>query len=194
MPYWIATPCDTVRTSHLKSDQWLSLAILSRWPLANAGYILLPNPQLEAHSITGVPLFSHDKGFLKANLTVAEQEIAVLTGHALPFGLFGRDVMEDVFEPVRSAMEQTILASIDQPTIVMGDLNYSSIEQLLPNVFNLGYTRTLVDVATEPSRGQQLDHILLSPHWQVWHSAVIPGRADHYFCYADLALEVSNEK
>lgn len=190
MPYWIAIPCDSVQASHLKSDQWLSLAILSRWQLANINYILLPNPQLQAKAVTGTTLISHDKGFLKTSLKFAEREVAVLTGHALPFGLFGRDIMEDVFQPIRSAMEQAILASIDQPTIVAGDLNYDVIESLLPNVFNVGYTRTPVGVATEPSRGWQLDHILLSPHWQVQHSTVIPSLADHYFCYADIALEV----
>lgn len=189
MPYWIATPCDTVRTSHLKSDQWLSLAILSRWQFADANYSLLPNPQLSLPTATGITLLSHDKGFLKIKQTFANQTFAVLTGHALPFGLFGRDVMEETFDPIRRAMEQVILASPEQPTIVTGDFNYTSIEHVLPNVLNAGYTRALVGVATEPSRGQQLDHILFSPHWQLLQSAVIPTRADHYFCYADLALE-----
>jgi endonuclease/exonuclease/phosphatase family metal-dependent hydrolase len=189
MPYWTAMPCDTVRVSHLKGDQFLSLAILSRWNLTQVCYLMLPNPQLQAQVTTGATLISHDKGFLRTTLAFANHEIVVLTGHALPFNLFGRDAMEDVFHPIRIAMEQIILASSHQPTIVTGDLNCESIERLLPNVFQVGYTRTPVGIGTEPKQGRQLDHILLSPHWQVMHSAVIPSRADHYLCYADIALE-----
>lgn len=146
------------------------------------------NPQLQTQVATGATWVAHDKGFLRASLTFVGREIVVLTGHTVPFSIFGRDVMEDAFMPIRTKMEKIILATSDQPTIVAGDLNCEAVERLLPHVFEVGYARALFGVSTEPSRGRQLDHILVSPHWHVMYSTAIVGRADHYFCYADIAL------
>lgn len=189
MPYWTAVPCDTIQPSHLASDQFLSLAILSRWKIEQSSYTLLPNPRLHAQAPTGATWLSHDKGLLRAHIQWPGNEITVFSVHALPFHLFGRDIMEDAFRPIRGVMEGTILAS-RPPTIVAGDWNYESVERMLPIVFQTGYTHAPEGVATEPARGRLLDHVLASSHWRITSSAVLSTRADHYLCCADLDLKI----
>jgi endonuclease/exonuclease/phosphatase family metal-dependent hydrolase len=186
--HWHTVPYGPNCQSPFDPAQNLALAILSHWPFRSVQYEMLPNPGLQVQRPSGEVWATHDKGFLRANLVVGADDIVVLTGHTVPFELYGRDAAEYAFAPIHCAMETIILAGSDLPTVVTGDLNYDKIEDLLPNVFQRGFTRAVGDVATEPRFGRQRDHILLSPHGTVRHSAVLPGQADHFLCYADVVV------
>ncbi len=188
IPYWFTVPYGPHCQSPFHEDQNLSLAILSRWEILTTRYELLPNPQLQVRVASGEVWTSHDKGFLSAQIAVADAQIVVVTGHTNPFELFGREAHEAEFTPISRAMEDLLLSTIDRPTLVTGDFNYDAIERLLPRVFAAGYKRALPPVATEPRYGHQRDHILISPHWSVRCSAALPGRADHFLCYTDVLL------
>jgi endonuclease/exonuclease/phosphatase family metal-dependent hydrolase len=188
IPHWCTVPYGPYCQSPFDPTQNLALAILSRWAFLSTHYEMLPNPGLHVQRPSGEVWGTHDKGFLRARLAVGDGAIVVLTGHTTPFELYGRDAAELAFAPIHSAMETIILSSARFPTIVTGDLNYDAVERLLPKVFQAGYVRVLENVATEPRYGRQRDHILLSPHCTALDSAVLPGQADHFLCYADVVV------
>ncbi len=189
MPYWFTVPYGPHCQSPFQEDQQLSLAILSHWEILSTRYELLPNPRLQVRVASGEVWTSHDKGFLSAQLAIGGARVAVVTGHTNPFELFGRQAHEAEFAPINRAMEELLLSTLNRPTLVTGDFNYDTVERLLPRVFQAGYRRALPPVATEPRYGHQRDHILVSPHWVVRCSEALPGRADHFLCYADVVLK-----
>ena len=189
LPFREVHPSDSDQVSHLKSDQFLAIALLSRHPVINSQYLSLPNPNLTVISTKGNQWLSHNKGFLKVTLKVGKTIFNVVTGHNVPFHLFKRDFMEPDFTHIRRELEDFILASAQEhPTIVAGDMNYERVEQLLPKVFAHGFSRSLPNARTEPIRNTQIDHILVSKEWQVIESGVIEGLADHFLCYVGLYL------
>ena len=176
-------PCDQERSSHLDPTQLLCVAVLSRLPLQSSHYERLPNPELRADATDGTQLVSHDKGFITARM----DPLDLYTGHMLPFGLFNRDLTEPEFADIRNALEHTVLESA-RPCILAGDLNHSPPEDFLPRLFAAGFHPAYSGVASEPIRGQQIDHILVSREIDVRRTGVLPGRADHYLCWADLEI------
>jgi endonuclease/exonuclease/phosphatase family metal-dependent hydrolase len=189
LPFLTEHPIDTINQSHIKNNNLLSLAILSKYEIIKSSYIQLPNPQLNIVTPRGVVWISHDKGILVSTVNFHGFHIDILTIHNVPFIHFGRDFMEQEFMYIRSTIEDIMLLSLDRPTILAGDMNYQVVEQLLPRVFTGGYYKALCGVITEPVRKRHIDHILVTKHWNTVRGVSIPGKADHYLCYVDLLLK-----
>ena len=187
MPFYRLAVCDNHKASHLSAEHRLAVAILSRFSILSAHYYELPNPEISFFTASGREWISHDKGFLRVNLEVGALEISVITGHTIPFSVCQRDFLDPELRHIRGSIEDLLLQSATDPTLVAGDFNYELIECLLPRVFELGFTRAFFEGGTEPIMGRQIDHILASNHWEIVHSATVPGKADHYLCYADVS-------
>ncbi|MCP4359922.1 MAG: endonuclease/exonuclease/phosphatase family protein [Chloroflexi bacterium] len=162
-PFQEICACDFERPSHLKSDQLLAIAIISRFRMIRSQYLTLSNPDLTVISKKETEWITHDKGFLKTTLEANRSEFDVITGHNVPFRAFKRDFMEPEFSHIRQEIEAFVLASAQKgPTIFIGDINYEDVERLLPRLFAAGFSKALSNGGTEPISGAHIDHIIIS--------------------------------
>jgi endonuclease/exonuclease/phosphatase family metal-dependent hydrolase len=77
----------------------------------------------------------------------------------------------------------------DRPLILAGDLNFDSPANVMPvSVRKLKLTEALpLDQPTRPA-GDRPDHILFTPEFEILESKIVPGKGDHYLCFAKLQL------
>lgn len=75
------------------------------------------------------------------------------------------------------------------PLILAGDLNFDTPAKVISAfVHRLNLSEALPqDQPTRPA-GDRPDHILISPEFRCIESEIIPGRGDHYLCFAKLSL------
>ncbi len=178
---------DSVRSSHLKKDLYLGLAILSKFPIINHEYHRISNPNMYLKNKKGTIWRTHDKGFLFACIKIRKYLVNILNAHLYPFHVFNRDFMENEFYGIRFETEQLLIKLSNNKTIIAGDMNYDQVEKVMPKLFQHGFTKTISGVSTVPELEIQLDHIIVSKGWGVESNTVIKGRADHYLCCADLS-------
>lgn len=179
------TKTESIAQSHLKPEEKLSISIISKYPVVSSQFNKLTNPHLQ-FIWRGEKAFSHDKGFLEAILDYQGKKMRILCGHMVPFRKFGRDFMEDDFKKIRQEMEEIICRG-QNPEIVCGDMNFEDVHILLPGVFTKGFVFVLDDEPTSP-KGRRYDKIILSKEWTTVAAKIVPGKADHYLCFADTEL------
>ena len=168
--------------SHIKKGQYLSLTILSRFPIAKSYFHQVPNPNIKVNRPDGSVWVSLDVGFLVTEIDHEGIKINVANTHLVPFHYYGRDFME--FQNIRDSISELLLSLSKIPTISAGDFNYKDLKQLLPKVFEVGYQEAFSEDTT-PEKGQQ-DHILYSKHWKIEDYRIIKAKADHYICVTNL--------
>jgi len=177
---------ESIAESHLKDGEKLSIALISKYPVDFFKFNKLSNPNLK-FIWKGKEAYSHDKGFLEANINYDGKVIRILSGHMVPFRKFGKDFLSDEFKMIRDEIEEIILSS-KVATIVCADMNFiGDIQQLIPNVFTRGFESILDDVPTTPN-GRKYDKIIVSNDWKSINSNIVKGLADHYLCFADVEL------
>jgi len=173
-----------VSDSHLKIDEKLSLAIISKLPIVSSNFFKLPNPNME-FIWRNKKVMSHNKGILETKIKYNNKVIRIFSGHMVPFRKFGRDFLEDDFSNIRNKIEKIILKE-KIPTIFCADMNFNGdIKKLLPNVFEKKFQSVLNNKPTTP-KGRSYDKIILSKEWEKINSKIVVGKADHYLCYTNL--------
>ena len=177
---------ESIADSHLKDNEQLSIAIISKYPIISSKFNKLPNPNLQ-FIWNGKKEFSHDKGFLEAKVNYSDTAIKILSGHMVPFHLFEKDFLADEFKEIRDQIEE-IICHEKMPTIIGADMNFEDIYKLIPNVFKQRFKFVLSDKPTIP-KGIKQDKIIISDDWIFADSKIIKGRADHYLCFADIELK-----
>ena len=182
---------DFVRTefiadSHLKDGEKLSISIISKYPITSSKFNMLTNPNLE-FIWKDKKAFSHDKGFLESTIDYNGSDIKVFSGHMVPYTKFKRNFLEEDFKEIRNEIENIILKD-NNPKIVCADMNFNeNIHELLPNIFSKNFTSLIEGKATTPKE-KRYDKIIASEEWLSTNSKIIPGKADHYLCIADIEL------
>lgn len=178
-------------TSHIQSDQMLSLATVSTSSLQEGYFHPLPQLDLRVIRPNGeVWTPFNPTGFHVIEVEHEGQKVQVVNTHLHPFHYFERDFSEPEFEGYRKAISDFLLGIADKPTIIAGDFNYANLHTLFPDVFEQGGFTDAFSRSTTPEKGQQ-DHILFSHHFQLDTVDVQRGSADHYLCIADLSLKDS---
>jgi endonuclease/exonuclease/phosphatase family metal-dependent hydrolase len=182
----------SIADSHLKDNEKLSISIISRFPIISSKFNLLPNPNLQ-FIWKGKTEFSHDKGFMEATIDYKGSDIRILSGHMVPFRIFGKNFLDDEFKEIRNQIEKIILHE-KIPEIICADMNFSEeIEILIPNVFNNGFKFVLKNDPTTP-KGKTFDKIIVSKEWKTTNSDIIIGKADHFLCFADIELKENKKE
>jgi len=173
--------------SHIKKGCQLALATASKLPIIENKFIELPNPDLTIKRPNGDVWRTLDVGFLISELNTTNGKIYFLNTHLVPLHYFHRAVMEEVFADLRGEIEKIIMLYKNEPTILVGDFNYTNIREMLPQVFvEGGFRDVFTHEETAPGKGQQ-DHILVSRHWDVQsHTIERDVEADHYPCVVEL--------
>ncbi|MBI2542808.1 MAG: endonuclease/exonuclease/phosphatase family protein [Candidatus Aenigmarchaeota archaeon] len=173
--------------SHIKSDQRLSLSIISKLPIENSYFHLLPNPSLRITRPDGDVWVSLDVGFLVTTVGYNGNRINVANCHMVPYHYFNRDFLE--FNDIRDDTSDFLIRLSKKPTLVAGDFNYNDLKRLLPRIFENGsYRESFEGVETAPGRGQQ-DHVLFSNQWDIRKYEIRVGEADHYLCVSEVELK-----
>jgi endonuclease/exonuclease/phosphatase family metal-dependent hydrolase len=187
LEYACIIPCDLKQHSHIDTQSFLALGIISRHPQVKTSHLVLPNPNLEAVMSDQSVWRSHDKTLLGTTLQIGSSQIKIVTGHTVPFHRFGADFLEPRFEPIRTAIENYIL---DEPenSIFAGDLNYEDIDKLLPRLLRAGFIQALPPGPTEPYSQRRHDHILVSKNLHILSSSIITGCGDHSLCLTEIKI------
>jgi len=177
-----------VSPSHFDPGSQLMVCILSRWPLTFETYTQLPNPGISAVDDDGVFIVSFDNGFLSA--FIAPLGLRVHCGHCLPLHRFHRDLMEDEFLELRSAIQAAIRPREREATLVCADFNFPRLREAIPSVIPLMMKDCLSDTPTTPA-GTRLDYILATHDLDVVESFVDADvLSDHFPVLAVLELSV----
>ncbi len=175
--------------SHIKEGNKLSLATLSKFKIINSFFHQLPNPNLTIIRPNGDTWITFDVGFLVTTISYNEEKIVVMNCHLAPFHYFERDYDEPEFQKIRDDITELLVPFSTNPTVVLGDFNYSSLRKILPDVFeNNKYKEAFEDTETTPGKGQQ-DHILFTKHWELKNVEIRKANSDHHMCIVDLDLE-----
>ncbi len=186
-PAWIADRLGLYSVSHTYDDSHLHpgcglvAAILSRWALTLPEFVTLPNPRLKL-VWRGEEVISHDKGFLLAGVEMEDRDVRVASGHMLPFHRFGRRLEDPLFSSVRGRMESLFLKQ--QTDVLIGaDMNCADLskglEAMMQHYSGVPFPSTRPD-------GRVTDHVLFPKTWRLVRGCVIPTRADHHLCVAEL--------
>lgn len=175
-----------IAESHLKTEEKLTIAILSKYPIISEEFCQLSNPNL-VFEWKGKPARSHDKGLLVATLQFNQMKLRIISGHMVPWRKYNRSPLELDFKHIQTELSNVFINS-DLPTIAGIDLNWNDVHALLPKVFEAGFTSLIEGELTTP-RGGMYDKILTSPHCKNLKSTVVRGKADHYLCYSDIDIQ-----
>jgi endonuclease/exonuclease/phosphatase family metal-dependent hydrolase len=186
-PAWLAKTLGLHVVSHVYEDSHLhpqcqlAMAVLSRIRPEDSTFVMLPNPRLKL-VWRGEEVISHDKGFLIARLEMDGRSFHVVSGHLLPFHRFGLRLEDSAFGTMRARLATLLLE--DMPGSLVGaDMNCADLSLGLAELF-ASYRGVPFD-STRPD-GRVTDHILYPASWELVRGWVLPTRADHHLCVADL--------
>jgi len=177
----------TLSPSSFFTGMSTGVAIASRFPLRDVERTMLPNPGLTTRVKSG-EIGSHDKGHVSAKADFWGREVSIVSLHALPFHVFGKEAADPRFGYVWTRLADGIANPRNKPTLVCGDFNTPQRELVLTNsavrfASAVGNRPTFEDLA--------FDDILYSEHFASRRIEVVPNFSDHGACVADLELSGS---
>lgn len=143
---------------------------------------MFKNPNIKYKKNEKTTYVSHNKGFLVAY--IEEFSLAIVTGHCLPFHKFKTNPLDYlyVFKNMDSKLLNVIENNIN--TVITGDMNYTDIEKLFPQVINLT-NKTICGITHDDF---QADHILISKNIKNINSNIIDTRFNHKICITEIEL------
>ncbi len=187
---WASVFNDVYASSHIEAGQGLGQAILSRFPLSQHSFQLLPNPGLCITMSDGTTAPFHDKGISRCRLELpGAVELEVFTTHLFPFSKAAADPLGPDFAALRST-----IAAIAQPTaplwLMQGDFNVSaaSLQQFLPELFELPSMDEFVLPGPTTPRGKLYDHVLFRGLTLTTGQIDTRITTDHYALVCDFTL------
>ena len=164
--------------SHINIDCMMGVSICSKFPINNYEKVMFENPMLEFKKDENRTYTSHDKGFIIAYIN----DIVITSGHCLPFHIFEKNPTDyvEIFKPMEDKFIDIL--NNNPNVIIAGDMNYSNVEELFPNVLNL----TNKTIFGDTYKDMQIDHILISKNIKVLSSEMIETRFDHNLCIVEI--------
>ncbi len=164
---------------HKVEGRKMGVSIISRYPFIQSDIFMLENPKLTKTFESGKVYKSHDKGFLVTTIQTGAGEICCVTGHCVPFHLFGREEME--FKHIYAEIEKRLIKLLNERSHILigSDFNTEQLDALMPEVFKR--FRSIVDLPTRPN-GKRHDYILCDRKMADIRFCLIKTCFDHYGC------------
>lgn len=157
--------------SHINIGSRMGVVICSKYEIANYKLFLLDNPNFVYSVDKNTTYYSHDKGFIIANI----KEFSIITGHCLPFHVFKKNPLDyiDIFKKIDGELEK--IYNLNNNLILCGDFNYDDVNILFPKTM-----KNCIDLISSPTRkDKQLDHFIISKNLNYLHCKVVDNYFDH---------------
>jgi endonuclease/exonuclease/phosphatase family metal-dependent hydrolase len=185
-PHVISVP---LSESHIADDAYLSLGILSRYPISTSNYKQFPNPRLTAVGPAGDYWKLFDKGYIEATIERDDGTVGLVNAHCFPLHYFGASPTEARFAAMWAAFAQDLMAlRRANPAVAALDLNYEPIRHVLAQVLRPdGYVTAFEHTPTTPE-GMQQDYILVDHRVRLLETTITPTKSDHSYCQVSLAI------
>jgi endonuclease/exonuclease/phosphatase family metal-dependent hydrolase len=179
-PYVESSP---ISGSHLVQGAFLTLGILSRFPIAALEYRQFPNPGLTATGPDGSHWELLDKGYVKAVVHVGDGHVGVLNGHCFPLHYFSAAATEPRFRELWHMLADDLLdMGEEMPTIAGLDLNHAPAADLLTGLLRSGDYASAFDRTSTTRKGIQQDYILYDRGIDLLETTIRPTKSDHSYC------------
>jgi len=178
-----------ISPSHLAADAFLSLGIMSRFPIGATEYFEFPNPGFEAQGPNGAKWVLFDKGYSTSMIDINGAQVALVNAHCFPLHYFDANPTEARFAEMWTAFGKALLDLRQAaPVLAAIDLNFEDIHSLLGSI--LGSDRYLNAFGNTPTipKGIQQDYVLYDSKMRLLETAVTPTEADHSYCQVTLQL------
>ncbi|HSW79419.1 MAG TPA: endonuclease/exonuclease/phosphatase family protein [Candidatus Saccharimonadales bacterium] len=154
-------------------------------------------------SVTDVPLDQPDFPLIFENGTPASdhtrwlfvadfESFALATTHNWPMRVFQHSYDSEPGAGYGRYLDKTYLQVLpnNKPLIFAGDLNFNTPETVIPQTINTFKLHEALP-QDQPTRNDnnRSDHILYGPGFECIEAKIVPGKGDHYLCYAKLKLQ-----
>lgn len=173
--------------SHINIGSKMGVVICSKYEIDNYKMIKLDNPNLIYSVTEDKTYYSHDKGFIIANI----KKFNIITGHCLPFHVFKKNSLDylNIFEKVENEFVKEY--NLNNDIILCGDFNFDNVNQLFPNIM-----KNCIDLIDCPTRkDKQLDHFIISNKLRCTYKNIDDNVFDHKLGIFDISTDVQiNEK
>lgn len=178
-----------ISPSHMDGSAYLTLAILSRYPIKDPTYKQFPNPGLTSTGPNGSKWVLFDKGYVESLIDLESRQFGLINAHCFPLHYFGASAIEPRFADMWEMLRADLVALNNvSPTVAAIDLNYEPIEELLGKVIGpQAYLNAFESTPTIP-KGSQQDYILYDHSMQLITTLVKPTRADHSYCQVTIRI------
>ncbi|MCL2173774.1 endonuclease/exonuclease/phosphatase family protein [Candidatus Saccharibacteria bacterium] len=145
--------------SHLKPDQFLGMAILSRHPIKNSRTAKFPNPQLVIQRPNGELWRTHDKGVIIGEIDLTGEIIEVMSTQAVPLHRFFVDMTTSMGQAMCAKIQRVLLPKLPK-YLIQGDFNIDSpsLKDFFPGIVNGGHE--IIQDTPTGVWGRRNDHIL----------------------------------
>lgn len=168
--------------SHIDGRYVLGLGLMSARPFS-ARNIPLPQPNFPLRFKDGKKSIDHTRWLVVADFP----GLTVSTTHNWPLGIFQHSYSTEPGATYGRALEQEYLKALpaNKPLILAGDLNFDLPDEVMPELIEQLALKEAIN-RQQPTRnsGDRPDHILYSPGLKCLEARAIPGKSEHYLCYA----------
>lgn len=157
--------------SHINIGSRMGVVICSKYKIDNSTTILLDNPNFIYSINENTTYYSHDKGFVVANI----KNYNIITGHCLPFHVFKKNPLNylNIFKKADELFVNFF--EKNRNIILCGDFNYDNINILFPKTMK--NCTDLIDCPTRKDR--QLDHFAISNNLKCTYKNISENVFDH---------------
>jgi len=172
--------------SHLVKDMRIGLVIACAHPIFSKQSAFLPTPDIMVENHHQPAQRLHKRPYLSVQTALDGITITVVNLHLPPFRRLRRDPGDAIFDPLRDAL-LTYFNGLCDPFIIAGDINTSSLDNVLPDFSqHLGCR----DVITSSTRndGSKTDSINLSFRLRSHAADAVRTLSDHHLCRSDISL------
>jgi endonuclease/exonuclease/phosphatase family metal-dependent hydrolase len=179
-PYVESVP---ISRSHLAKGAFLTLGVLSRFPITTLDYHQFPNPGLTATGPDGSLWKLLDKGYAKAIVDVGCGFVGVLNAHCFPLHYFTAVATEPRFRELWQTLASDLRDMREaMPTIAGMDLNHAPVQDLLADLLRSGDYASAFDNTSTTRKGVQQDYILYDQRMDLLETTVRSTKSDHSYC------------
>lgn len=164
--------------SHINIGCRMGVVICSKYEIKNSELFMLDNPNLVYSVDSNITYYSHDKGFIIANIN----DYKIITGHCLPFHVFKKNPLDyiEIFETADKKFNSEY--ELNSDFILCGDFNYDNVNNIFPNIMK--NCKELIDAPTR--KDKQLDHIIVSDKININSKEVLENNFDHKLCLIEI--------
>lgn len=164
--------------SHINIGSKMDVVTCSKFEIDNYKLFKLDNPNFIYSVDEETTYYSHDKGFIIANI----KGYNIITGHCLPFHVFKKNPL-DYLNIFRKVDEEFINSYNSNNNIILcGDFNYDNVNKLFPKI--MANCNDLIDCPTR--KDKQLDHFVISSKLKCTYKNVSANIFDHKYGIFDI--------